>query len=49
MYHIMYVSTATVPVSDEELRAMVTQYRNNNKRDGITGILLYSGDHLFRR
>ncbi|PSR52622.1 blue light sensor protein [Adhaeribacter arboris] len=45
MHHIMYMSTALVLVQEEELTAMLTQYRRNNLRDNITGMLLYSGEH----
>ncbi len=45
MHHIMYISKATVIVQEEELKEMLTQWRRNNQRDDITGMLLYSGDH----
>ncbi len=45
MYHIMYISKATVVVPQDELIEMVVQWRRNNERDKITGMLLYSGDH----
>lgn len=48
MYHVMYVSTAAVPVSEAELKEMVSHFRRNNERDGITGLLLYSGDNYIQ-
>jgi len=45
MHHIMYLSTALVLVPEAELKAMLTRWRQNNSRDQITGMLLYSGEH----
>ncbi|WP_158267657.1 BLUF domain-containing protein [Adhaeribacter arboris] len=45
MHHIMYISTALVIVQEAELQEMLIQYRRNNLRDAITGLLLYSGEH----
>lgn len=45
MHHIMYISKATIAVQEEELKEMLVQWRRNNERDNITGILLFSGDH----
>lgn len=42
MYHIVYVSSATVPVPEAELETLLARWRHNNARDGVTGILLYS-------
>jgi hypothetical protein len=42
MYHIVYISSATAPVSEAELEAYLQRWRQNNERDGITGLLLYS-------
>ncbi|WP_374949329.1 BLUF domain-containing protein [Mucilaginibacter sp.] len=42
MQYICYVSAATAPLSGEELNKIVNTSRTNNKRDGITGIMLYS-------
>lgn len=44
MHHIMYISTATVTVNEATLKEMLVIYRRNNLRNGITGLLLYSGD-----
>lgn len=45
MHHIMYVSTATILVSEDDLRQMLFHYRRKNQQDAITGLLLYSGEH----
>ncbi|RDC64230.1 BLUF domain-containing protein [Adhaeribacter pallidiroseus] len=45
MHHIMYISKAIVAIPEEELKEMVVHWGQNNERDSITGMLLYSGDH----
>jgi hypothetical protein len=42
MHHIVYISSATVPVAEAELRRLLTHCQCNNARNGVTGILLYS-------
>lgn len=42
MYHIVYSSKATFPVSEAVLGELLQRWRANNERDNITGILLYS-------
>ncbi|SNR95636.1 BLUF domain-containing protein [Hymenobacter mucosus] len=42
MHHIVYVSSATVPMPEAELEAYLQRWRANNERDNITGVLLYS-------
>ena len=42
MHHIIYQSTETRRLSDEELRQLLQQWRAANQRWGITGMLLYS-------
>ena len=41
MYYLLYVSYATEPFSEEELRALLVQSRKKNKEHGITGMLVY--------
>ncbi|QMU29153.1 BLUF domain-containing protein [Adhaeribacter radiodurans] len=41
----MYISTAVIHVQETELKQMLTQYRHNNERNHITGMLLYSGEN----
>lgn len=44
MHHIVYISSATLPVSEAELEQFLQRWRVNNARYGVTGILLYSSD-----
>lgn len=47
MLSLVYVSYATVPFSDADLDALLAKSRENNTRDGISGMLLYrDGDFL---
>ncbi len=46
MHHIIYLSRATRPLSDEELTTLLTQAREVNAQEGITGALVY-GDGQF--
>lgn len=41
LFHIVYVSTASVPMSREELRDLLKGSHERNARAGITGLLLY--------
>lgn len=41
LWSIVYVSAATVPLSEDELEALLTKSRCNNPQKDITGILLY--------
>jgi hypothetical protein len=47
MHHIVYLSTATVPLAEHDLQTLLQQFRANNARLGVTGILLYSDDGRF--
>jgi hypothetical protein len=42
LYHLVYQSTATLPMGDKELEALLKQSRNWNSQHQLTGILLYS-------
>ena len=42
MYHIVYISTATLPVNEADLERFLARWCVNNARDGVTGLLLYS-------
>lgn len=46
MKHIVYMSRAVHPLSDEELESLLTQCRRDNSQHGITGILFYSHGHI---
>lgn len=41
MDYIIYVSTATKPMSEVELAEILSVSRKNNERKGVTGILVY--------
>lgn len=43
MIQLVYVSTATNLVSDEEISDILGASRRNNERTGVTGLLLYNG------
>jgi hypothetical protein len=42
MKHIVYISRAVRPLSDQDLEHLLRQSRRDNERHGITGILFYS-------
>jgi hypothetical protein len=46
MHHLIYLSRATRPLSDDELTTLLTQAREANAQQGITGALVY-GDGQF--
>ena len=46
MHHIIYMSTASWPMTDIELKELLTQAQQGNDRRGITGALVY-GDGQF--
>jgi len=48
MYLVIYVSTATKPLSEAELDALLQQSRAWNRSVNITGILLYSEEHFMQ-
>ena len=48
MIRLVYVSTATVPMSEAELLDLLEKSREKNKRAFITGILLYGGGNFFQ-
>lgn len=41
MYHLIYVSQAARPMSEEDLAAILKKSRDYNTEDGITGLLIY--------
>lgn len=41
MYHLIYVSQATRPMSEEDLASILKKSRDYNTADGITGLLIY--------
>lgn len=46
MKHIVYISRAVRPLSDQDLEHLLTQSRRDNERHGITGILFYSHGNI---
>lgn len=44
MHHIIYLSWATRPFSDEQLHTLLRKARSRNTEVGITGFLLYGND-----
>jgi hypothetical protein len=46
MKHIVYISRAVHPLSDQDLTHLLTQSRRDNERHGITGILFYSHGNI---
>lgn len=41
IYYISYVSSAVKTLDDADLLTMLTKFRNNNKANNLTGMLLY--------
>ena len=48
MIHLVYVSSASHPLSEEDLLSLLEQSRNRNKRQNVTGMLLYIGGNFFQ-
>jgi len=48
MIHLVYVSSATEEMSEEDLLHLLEQSRNRNKRQNVTGMLLYAGGNFFQ-
>ncbi|RAK66641.1 BLUF domain-containing protein [Hymenobacter edaphi] len=46
MKHIVYLSRAVRPLSDQDLQELLAQCRRDNARNGITGILFYSHGNI---
>ncbi|RYY10759.1 MAG: BLUF domain-containing protein [Cytophagaceae bacterium] len=46
MKHIVYMSRAVRPLSDQDLQALLNQCRRDNAAHGITGILFYSHGNI---
>lgn len=49
MKHLVYVSQARAPMTDEELRELLEHSRKRNLADGITGLLIYRYSPEFSR
>lgn len=48
MRRIVYLSTATHLMSDRELMEVLRVSRDNNARDGVTGVLVYQGGNFIQ-
>jgi len=48
MIHLVYVSSATKEMSIEDLNSLLEQSRARNKRQNITGMLLYVGGNYIQ-
>ena len=48
MIHLIYVSSATRQMSEEELIYLLSQSRDRNERQNVTGILLYAGGNFIQ-
>ncbi|NOX58844.1 MAG: BLUF domain-containing protein [Planctomycetes bacterium] len=47
-YHLIYTSRATVEVDDDVLRSIQDRASANNKKSGVTGLLLYGGGNFLQ-
>lgn len=43
MYQLTYISTASAGLAANEVEAILAVSRRNNRRDGITGLLIHDG------
>lgn len=48
MIHLVYVSSATREMNEEDLLFLLEQSRNRNKEKNVTGMLLYVGGNFFQ-
>ncbi|WBA42488.1 BLUF domain-containing protein [Hymenobacter canadensis] len=48
MHHIIYLSSATKPMSGDDLTKLLGQCRQNNEQLGITGALVYGGGQFMQ-
>ena len=48
MYQLVYISSAVVPFSPDELADLLTRSRENNARSGLTGMLLYKDGNFMQ-
>jgi hypothetical protein len=46
MNHLVYMSRAVRPLSDQDLQELLTQCRRDNARQNVTGILFYSHGNI---
>lgn len=48
MYQLIYVSSATAPLTKEALITLLTHSRARNEAAGISGLLLYKGGNIMQ-
>ena len=48
MICLIYASSATKAMSQDELKALLAKARTNNQRDNITGMLLYNDGNFLQ-
>lgn len=48
MHHIIYLSWATIPFTEAQLQALLTQSRQRNAELAVTGILLYGNERFLQ-
>ena len=48
LIHLIYVSTAVAPMSDDALAELLEQSRTRNLRNRISGLLLYKNGHFMQ-
>ncbi len=48
MHHIIYMSRAAAPMSDEQLARLLEQAREGNKKRSITGALVYGAGQFMQ-
>ena len=48
LFHLIYVSTAVEPMSDDALAELLEQSGTRNLRNRITGLLLYKNGHFMQ-
>lgn len=48
LFHLIYVSTAVLPMNDVELADLLQTAKARNDRQKITGMLLYKGGHFMQ-
>jgi hypothetical protein len=48
IFHLVYVSTAARPMDDGALENLLVEARERNRREGITGMLVYCGGNFMQ-
>ena len=48
LFHLIYVSTAVVPMTEDGLVQLLDQSRSGNEQNGLTGMLLYKNGHFMQ-